>query len=122
MTNSTFNKTLSIDWLCAHSGMSREVTAASTPTYLRRGLRGCLRSEWWRVNVSSARDLLPCTHTSTPSTRLGRSQVTISSHRCMTRPGIEPSLPYLVPRTKVIVQFSRFVLRYGWKTIVLLIQ
>jgi len=44
MTNSTFNKTLSIDWLCAHSGMSREVTAASTPTYLRRGLRGCLRN------------------------------------------------------------------------------
>jgi len=30
---------------------------------------------WWRVNGSTARGTLPCTHPSTPSTRLGRPQV-----------------------------------------------
>ena len=50
---------------------------------------------WWRADSSSTRELFPCTHPSTPSTRLGRPLVPFFKSFGMTWPGIEPCPPAL---------------------------
>jgi len=57
----------------AHLSECHEWSIAPISTCLRRVLWWMLH--WWRVSGSTARELFPCTHQSTPSTRVDTPQV-----------------------------------------------
>jgi len=93
----------------------RAVCGASISACLRRGPRGCFRSDvhCLLVNSCAAREPFPRTHPSTSSRRLDMPQVLhyISSLR-YDRQGVEPRLASLVTRALPTVPLNWFRLDF----------
>jgi len=78
---------------CTPFGVSLVVCGRPISACLRHGrYAAAFTVMLWRVNGSAAREPLPCTHPSTPNTRLDTLQEPLLAFG-MTRPGIEPRLP-----------------------------